>query len=79
MGQEAEKNQRGEIFAGYQVNAALMALAAPDAWFMHCMPAYRGLEVAADVIDGPRSLVIRQGHNRMHTARGAMAHLMGVQ
>jgi ornithine carbamoyltransferase len=46
---------------------------------MHCLPAYRGLEVTAEVIDGSRSLVIPQGHNRMHTARGALAWLAGVR
>jgi ornithine carbamoyltransferase len=79
MGHEAEKAKRATIFSAYQVNAALMAHAAPDAWFMHCLPAYRGLEVTAEVIDGPRSLVIPQGHNRMHTARGALAWLAGVR
>jgi ornithine carbamoyltransferase len=77
MGQEAEKAERAEVFGRYQVNTALMAHAAGDAWFMHCLPAYRGLEVTADVIDGPRSLVIRQGHNRMHTARGVFAFVIG--
>ena len=79
MGQEAEKAERKEVFGRYQVNGALMARAAGDAWFMHCLPAYRGLEVSADVIDGSRSLVIQQGHNRMHTARGVLAFLMGVR
>ncbi|MEX1104606.1 MAG: ornithine carbamoyltransferase [Ilumatobacteraceae bacterium] len=79
MGREAEKAERHEVFGRYQVTAALMDAAAPDASFMHCLPAYRGSEVAADVIDGDRSLVIRQGHNRMHTARGALAFLLGVR
>jgi ornithine carbamoyltransferase len=79
MGREAEKEERATIFRPYQVNADLMAHAAPGAWFMHCLPAYRGLEVSAEVIDGPRSLVIAQGHNRMHTARGALAWLAGVR
>jgi len=79
MGREAEKAERLEIFSRYQVNAALMAAAAPGASFMHCLPAYRGSEVTADVIDGDRSLVIAQGHNRMHTARGALAFLLGAR
>lgn len=79
MGQEAEKAERQQVFGAYRVDAALMAHADPEAWFMHCLPAYRGYEVAAEVIDGPRSLVIVQGHNRMHTARGALAHLLGVR
>jgi ornithine carbamoyltransferase len=56
-----------------------MALADPQAVFMHCLPAYRGVEVAADVIDGPQSVVIQQGHNRLHAARGALAFLFGVR
>jgi ornithine carbamoyltransferase len=79
MGQEAEKAQRQEVFGRYQVNPGLMAAAGTDAWFMHCLPAYRGLEVDPEVIDGPRSLVIRQGHQRMHTARGALAFVLGVR
>jgi ornithine carbamoyltransferase len=79
MGRESEKAERLEIFSRYQVNASLMAGAAPGASFMHCLPAYRGSEVTADVIDGDRSLVIAQGHNRMHTARGALAFLLGAR
>jgi ornithine carbamoyltransferase len=56
-----------------------MAVAAPGARFFHCLPAHRGEEVAAEVIDGPRSLVIAQGHNRLHAARGLIAHLCGVR
>ena len=79
MGEEAEAEQRRADFAGYRVDEALMRLAAPDAIFMHCLPAYRGLEVTEAVIDGPQSAVITQGHNRLHAARGALAHLMGVR
>jgi len=79
MGQEAEKAERVKIFESYQVDATLMAAAAPGAGFYHCLPAYRGLEVAADVIDGPASHVIAQAHNRLHAARGALAFLMGVR
>lgn len=79
MGQEAEKAERIRTFERYQVTEELMALAAPGAVFLHCLPAYRGLEVAAAVIDGPRSHVIRQGHNRMHAARAAIAFLVGVR
>ena len=53
-----------------------MALADPNAVFMHCLPAYRGFEVSADVIDGPQSAVFQQGHNRMHAARGALAFVL---
>jgi ornithine carbamoyltransferase len=79
MGQEAEKDDRKQAFEGYTVTDQMMAGAAPNAGFYHCLPAYRGYEVAADVIDGPRSHVIQQAHNRMHAARGALAFLMGVR
>ncbi len=79
MGQEAEKQERLQRFEGYRVDADMMALADAQAVFMHCLPAYRGIEVAADVIDGPRSVVFQQGHNRLHAARGAMAFLLGVR
>jgi ornithine carbamoyltransferase len=79
MGQEAESASRKQEFEGFTVDAELMALAAPDAVFMHCLPAHRGWEVTADVIDGPQSVVVRQGHNRLPAARGALAFLMGVR
>ncbi len=79
MGLEEEKTERLGLFEGFTVDGAMMSLADPGAVFMHCLPAYRGLEVAAEVIDGPQSVVFRQGHNRMHSARGALAFLMGVR
>jgi len=79
MGQEEEKAQRLTTFADYQVTRPMMERAAPDAIFMHCLPAYRGLEVAAEVIDGPQSRVIAQGHDRLHAARGLLAFLAGVR
>jgi ornithine carbamoyltransferase len=79
MGQEDDKEERRRAFEGYTVDAAMMATADPSAVFMHCLPAYRGFEVAAEVIDGPRSVVFQQGHNRMHSARGALAFLAGVR
>ena len=75
MGGE-DSSERRALFQPYQVNEALMALA-PSAWFMHCLPARRGEEVTAPVIDGPRSAVWHQAENRMHTARGAMLWLLG--
>jgi ornithine carbamoyltransferase len=57
----------------------MMALADPTAVFMHCLPAYRGIEVAADVIDGPQSVVFQQAHNRLHAARGALAFLLAAK
>ena len=77
MGQDAETEARMKAFAGYRVDAALMG-ACPDAWFLHCLPARRGEEVAAEVIDGSRSAVWRQAENRMHTARGALAWMMAA-
>ena len=65
MGQEAETQKRLAAFAGYQVDAALMALAHPHAIFMHCLPAHRGEEVAATVIDGPQSVVWDEAENRL--------------
>ncbi|MFT3854553.1 MAG: ornithine carbamoyltransferase [Ilumatobacteraceae bacterium] len=79
MGQETEKEQRKQAFEGFQVDEALMAAAEPAACFYHCLPAYRGVEVSADVIDGPHSRVIEQAHNRLHAARGMLAFLMGVR
>lgn len=79
MGQEADKEARRQAFEGYTVDASMMAAADPAAIFMHCLPAYRGFEVAADVIDGPQSRVFQQGHNRLHAARGALAFLAGVR
>jgi ornithine carbamoyltransferase len=76
MGQEAETAERRAAFAGYTVDEALLDAAAADAVFLHCLPAHRGEEVAAAVIDGPRSLVWPQASNRMHTARGALAFLL---
>ena len=75
MGQDFERDERHRAFAVYQVNSALMDRA-PEAWFLHCLPARRGEEVTADVIDGPRSAVWRQAENRMHSARGALQWLL---
>ena len=76
MGQEAEREQRLHAFAGFTVDDALMKAAAPDAVFLHCLPAHRGEEVAAEVIDGPRSLVWQQAANRMHAARALLVDLV---
>ena len=74
MGGE-DSDERRAAFEPYQVDEALMARA-KDAWFLHCLPARRGEEVTAPVIDGPRSAVWRQAQNRMHTARGAMLWML---
>jgi ornithine carbamoyltransferase len=75
MGQDAEGEARRAAFREHQVDEALMACA-PGARFLHCLPARRGEEVTAPVIDGPRSAVWRQAENRMHTARGAMLWML---
>ncbi len=79
MGQEQESIERRKIFADFSVTQSLMSNAQQGAKFMHCMPAHRGEEVSADVFDGAASLVIQQGHNRLHSARGALAYLTGAK
>ncbi len=76
MGQEEELAAREAAFAGYQVNAALFAQAAPDAVFMHCLPAHRGSEVSADVIDSPSSIVFDQAENRLHMQKAILLTLL---
>jgi ornithine carbamoyltransferase len=75
MGQDSEARARHAALAPYRVDEALMARA-PDAWFLHCLPARPGEDVTAGVIDGPRSALWRQAENRMHSARGAISWLM---
>jgi len=76
MGQEAEKKAREKAFAGYQVNTAMMQLATPDALFMHCLPAYRGLEVSAEVMDGAQSVVWDEAENRLHAQKALLEILV---
>lgn len=76
MGQESEAVQRKKVFSKFQVNKKLLALAKKDALVMHCLPAHRGEEIAADVIDGPRSIVFDQAENRLHTQKAIMIWLM---
>ncbi len=76
MGQEAEREKRLPLFRSYQVNEALVAKAALDAVVMHCLPAHRGEEIAADVIDGPQSIVFDQAENRLHTQKAVLELLM---
>jgi ornithine carbamoyltransferase len=75
MGQEQEAEVRRRIFAGYQVNAALLAHA-PEAWVMHCLPAHRGEEITEDVLDGPRSIVFDQAENRLHSQKAVLERLL---
>jgi ornithine carbamoyltransferase len=77
MGQEQEAERRRQDFAGFTVDEGLMAAAAPGALFLHCLPAHRGEEVAASVIDGPRSVVWQQAANRLHAQRGLLLWLLG--
>ncbi|MFN2399136.1 MAG: ornithine carbamoyltransferase, partial [Gemmatimonadaceae bacterium] len=77
MGQEEEQAKRARAFAGYEVTADLMRSAHRDAIFLHCLPAHRGEEVAADVIDGPQSRVWDEAENRLHAQKAIMAVLMG--
>jgi ornithine carbamoyltransferase len=78
MGQEREEDERARIFPPYQVNAELMAEAAPHAVFMHCLPAHRGLEVTDAVIDSPQSVVFEQAENRLHAQKAILYLLLGA-
>ncbi len=77
MGQEAEATQRRRDFEGFRVDDRMLAHAAADAIFLHCLPAHRGEEVTDEVLDGPRSRIWVQAANRMHAARGLLAFLLG--
>ncbi|MGB2807179.1 MAG: ornithine carbamoyltransferase [Sedimentisphaerales bacterium] len=76
MGQEAEKQKRCADFAGFQVNAELLKAAPPDAKIMHCLPAYRGLEITDDVVESPNSIIFDQSENRLHFQRALLKKLM---
>lgn len=76
MGQEVEYAERKDVFFAYQVNAALMAQAAPGAVFMHCLPAHRGEEVTHDVMEGPTSVVFDQAENRLHAQKAMLVMLL---
>jgi ornithine carbamoyltransferase len=77
MGQESEAETRARAFDAFRVDRALMDLAQPEALFMHCLPAHRGLEVTDEVMDAPASVVFDQAENRLHTQKALMALLMG--
>ena len=77
MGQEEEAKERMRAFQGFQVNASVMEAASPDAIFLHCLPAHRGEEVTAEVIEGPRSRVFDEAENRLHAQKAIMIELMG--
>jgi ornithine carbamoyltransferase len=76
MGYEAENATRMQAFGAWRVTAAMMAAAAPEALFMHCLPAHRGEEVDADVIDGPQSVVWDEAENRLHVQKALMEYLL---
>ena len=76
MGFEAENDERKRDFANWKVDAAMMRVAAPDALFMHCLPAHRGEEVDADVIDGPQSVVWDEAENRLHAQKALLEFLV---
>ncbi len=76
MGQEDESHERSAIFAPYQVNAEVMAQAKPDALFLHCLPAHRGEEVTAEVIDGAQSVVWDEAENRLHAQKALIEFLL---
>jgi len=76
MGQESETEMRAAIFAPYQVNAALMSHAAPDAVFLHCLPAHRGSEVTDEVMESPRSIVFDEAENRLHVQKAILLMLL---
>ncbi len=76
MGQEAEKSQRLPVFRSYQINSELMACAPKHAIVMHCLPAYRGVEITDDVMDGPQSVIFQEAENRLHFQKGLLAVLL---
>jgi ornithine carbamoyltransferase len=77
MGQEEEQKERERAFAGYTVDAELMRRARRNAIFLHCLPAHRGEEVSADLLDGPQSRVWDEAENRLHIQKAIMAVLIG--
>jgi ornithine carbamoyltransferase len=78
MGQEHEAARRRPVFQPYQLNAALMAQAGPGALVMHCLPAHRGEEITAEVLDGPNAVVFDQAENRLHVQKALILTLLGL-
>ena len=79
MGQEAEKSSRSRVFEPYALDESALALGSPDAIVLHCLPAYRGKEIAAAVIDGPQSAVWDEAENRLHAQKALLAYLLGYR
>jgi ornithine carbamoyltransferase len=78
MGQEHETQKRTKIFMPFQVNEKLMSYAAPDAVFLHCLPAHRGYEATDAVLDGPQSVIFDEAENRMHVQKAILLMLLGA-
>ena len=76
MGDEAKKEAREAAFKGYQINAALLAKAKPDAWVLHDLPAHRGQEITDEVMDGPRAAIWDQAENRLHAQKAILEQLI---
>ena len=76
MGQEEETAERRKVFPPYQINQALLQHAKPNVTVMHCLPAHRGEEIAADIADGPQSVIFHQAENRLHAQKAILAHLL---
>jgi ornithine carbamoyltransferase len=77
MGREREYARRLKVLAPYQVNSRLLQRAKPDAIVMHCLPAHRGEEISAEVLDGPQSVIIDQAENRLHMQKAILTNLLG--
>ena len=77
MGREREQARRLKVLAPYQVNSRLVGKAKPDAIVMHCLPAHRGEEISAEVLDGPQSVIIDQAENRLHMQKAILTKLLG--
>ena len=77
MGREKESAERLRQMSGYQINSAVVGRARPGALVMHCLPAYRGVEITDEVIDGPQSVVFQEAENRLHFQKGLLAVLLG--
>ena len=77
MGREREQGRRLKTLAPYQLNERLMTRARPDAIVMHCLPAHRGEEITADVLDGPQSVILDQAENRLHVQKAVLVKLLG--
>jgi len=77
MGQEAEREERRRVFAGYQINEPLLRCARPGAVVMHCLPAHRGEEITDSVLDGPQSVVLDQAENRLHAQKAVIKEFLG--